>query len=60
MWFPPEEPWQYRLLDVLPRGVDPDQLAADRRLTPTERVEKLQRLNAAAKVFRDAVKAVTA
>lgn len=44
MWFPAEEPWQYRVLDQLPPGVDDAQLAQARRMTPTERVEAMCRL----------------
>lgn len=44
MWFPVEQPWQYRILDALPSGVDAAQLEAARRMTPTERVEAMVRL----------------
>ena len=44
MWLPVEEPWQYRVLDQLPPGVDPSQLERARNMTPTERVEAMVRL----------------
>lgn len=44
MWFPVEEPWQYRVLDRLPPGVDEAQLERARRMTPTERVEAVVQL----------------
>lgn len=44
MWFPPEQPWQYRILDRLPPGVDEAQLEQARRMTPTERVDAMQQL----------------
>ncbi|MCG5051528.1 MAG: hypothetical protein KA712_01080 [Myxococcales bacterium] len=42
MWFPVEEPWQYRILDQLPPGIDAAQLAQARSATPTERVEAMR------------------
>lgn len=39
MWTWVDEPWQYRVLDQLPPGVDLAQLRAALRLTPTQRVE---------------------
>lgn len=44
MWFPVEQPWQYRVLDLLPPGVDFAQLEQARQMTPTERVEAMCRL----------------
>ncbi len=44
MWFPVEQPWQYRVLDQLPSGIDAAQLAQARLMTPTERVEAMRRL----------------
>jgi hypothetical protein len=41
MWSFLEEPWQYRVLELLPPGVDRAQLAAAQRLTPTERLESV-------------------
>jgi hypothetical protein len=44
VWEPPDEPWQYRVLDLLPPGVDLAQLEQARKLTPTQRVEAAMRL----------------
>jgi hypothetical protein len=44
MWLPVDEPWQYRVLDRLPPGIDRAQLEAARRMTPTQRVEAMVRL----------------
>jgi hypothetical protein len=41
---PIDEPWQYRLLDLLPPGVDRAQLEAALKLTPTERLEAAVRI----------------
>jgi len=44
MWFFVDEPWQYRVLDALPRGVDLAQLEQMKRLTPSERLDAVARL----------------
>ncbi|MDX2018795.1 MAG: hypothetical protein SF187_01035 [Deltaproteobacteria bacterium] len=44
MWFPVDEPWQYRVLDQLAPGIDSEQLIQARAATPTERVEAMCRL----------------
>ena len=44
MWFFVEEPWQYRVLDRLPAGVDPAQLEATLKLTVTERLDAVAEL----------------
>lgn len=44
MWFPVDQPWQYRVLDRLPPGVDAAQLEQARRMSPTERVEAMRKL----------------
>jgi hypothetical protein len=44
MWFFVDEPWQYRVLDQLPAGIDRAQLEQARLMTPTERVEAVTRL----------------
>jgi hypothetical protein len=44
MWLCVEEPWQYRVLDELPAGVDRAQLERAAALSPTERVEAVVRL----------------
>lgn len=54
MWQPSTEPWQYRLLDALPPGVDVAQLAAARKMTPTERVEAARKLLEFAEMARTA------
>jgi lysozyme family protein len=36
--------WQYAVLDRLPPGIDHAQLDASLRMTPTERIDELQRL----------------
>jgi hypothetical protein len=45
MWRPVDEPWQYRVLDACPPGVDEAQLEAALRMTPAERIEAAQRLS---------------
>jgi hypothetical protein len=54
MWFPPDQPWQYRILDQLPSGVDVAQLEQARRMTPTERVEAMCRLVELGEMLRHA------
>jgi hypothetical protein len=44
MWFFAEEPWQYRILDELPPGIDRDQLERSRKLTPSERLDAVVEL----------------
>lgn len=55
MWFPVDEPWQYRVLDRLPAGVDVAQLEQARRMTPTERVEAMQRVVELGLLMRGAI-----
>jgi hypothetical protein len=43
-WNPTGPAWQYELLDRLPPGVDTTQLDWALGLTPTERLEELERL----------------
>jgi hypothetical protein len=43
-WQPIDPAWQYELLDRLPPGVDMTQLDHALRLTPSERLEELERL----------------
>jgi hypothetical protein len=38
-----ERTWDQRILDAIPSGTDETLIAENLRLTPTERVEKLQR-----------------
>jgi hypothetical protein len=44
MWRPAEHPWQYDVLDRLPPGVDERQMDHFLSLTPSERIDELQRL----------------
>jgi hypothetical protein len=54
MWFPVEQPWQYRVLDQLPPGIDEAQLEQARRMTPTERVEAMLRMVEIGEIIRRA------
>jgi hypothetical protein len=44
VWSFADEPWQYRVLDALPAGVDAAQLERTRKLTPSERIDALVEL----------------
>ena len=44
MWYFVDEPWQYRILDRLPPGIDQAQLERMQKLTPTERIEAVVEL----------------
>jgi hypothetical protein len=55
MWFFVEEPWQYRILDSLPGGVDHAQLAQMRKLTPSERIDAVTDAMEIGEEFRIAV-----
>jgi hypothetical protein len=44
MWSPPDRPWQYDVLDRLPPGIDESQIEYFLSLTPSERIDELQRL----------------
>lgn len=44
MWFFVDEPWQYRVLDRLPPGVDLDLLERAQHMTPTERLDAVVEL----------------
>ncbi len=44
--------WDERILALLPPSVDPTQIAEDLRLSPTERLEKLQELVASVAELR--------
>lgn len=54
MWRPVDEPWQYRVLDQLPSGVDLGQLERAAKLTPAERIEAAIELMAIAEELRRA------
>jgi hypothetical protein len=44
--------WDQRILALVPSSVDPTQVAEDLRLTPTQRLEKLQALLEATEQLR--------
>jgi hypothetical protein len=56
MWFFPEEPWQYRVLDQLAPGVDRAQLERSLRQTPTERLDAAAALVEFADALRQAMR----
>ena len=55
MWTFEEEPWQYRVLDRLPPGVDEAQLARTLAMTPSERLDAAIELMRFAEELRGAV-----
>jgi hypothetical protein len=55
-FWPVDEPWQYRVLDALPAGVDRAQLERNLQLSPTERIEAMMTLVATAEALRAALK----
>jgi hypothetical protein len=57
MWSFVEEPWQYRVLDDLPSGVDRAQLERARELSPAERLDDVARLMALAAELQQALAA---
>lgn len=44
MWYPVDEPWQYRVLDAMPPGIDEGQLRAALAMTPAERIAAAEEL----------------
>lgn len=52
MWFFVEEPWQYRVLDLLPPGVDRTLIERARKMTASERIDALEELCQAAEELR--------
>lgn len=44
MWYPVDEPWQYRVLDALPTGIDEAQLRAGLAMSPAERIAAAEEL----------------
>jgi hypothetical protein len=44
MWFFVDAPWQYRVLDSLPPGVDRAQLERARAMSPAERIDAAMEL----------------
>lgn len=55
-WYPIDEPWQYRVLDALPSGIDHAQLERARSMTPEERFDAAIALIAFGETMRDAMK----
>jgi hypothetical protein len=55
MWFFDDEPWQYRVLDRLPEGVDRAQLDRARMLSPTQRLDAAIALMEVGEALREAV-----
>jgi hypothetical protein len=55
MWRFIEEPWQYRVLDRLPQGVDPAQIAQMLKRTPTERLDAVVDFMLLAEEIRNAL-----
>lgn len=53
-WDPPARGWQHELIEKLPSGVDLAQIAANLKLTPTERLEKMLRFQRELEEMRDA------
>ncbi len=56
-WYWIDEPWQYRVLDALPPGVDEAQLAHALTLSPTERVQSVVDLMRVAQDLQSAMRA---
>lgn len=52
MWWPVDEPWQYRVLDSMPPSIDVEQLRRALAMTPTERVEAMRELMRTADALR--------
>ena len=55
MWSFEDEPWQYRVLDVLPNGVDAAQLEKALRLTPSQRIDAAVELMEAGEALQAAL-----
>ncbi len=54
-WYWTDEPWQYRVLDALPSGVDQAQLDHALTLSPTERVQSVMDLMSMAEDLQQAM-----
>ena len=52
MWWPVDEPWQYRVLDAMPPSIDEAQLRRALEMTPTERIEAMLELMRTAEALR--------
>ncbi len=57
MWYPVDEPWQYRVLDALPSGIDEAQLEANLAKTPAERIADAEELGRFAEAMQAARRA---
>lgn len=57
VWSWIDEPWQYRVLDALPSGVDEAQLDHALTLSPTERVQSVVDLMRVAADLQSAMRA---
>lgn len=55
VWRPVEDPWQYRVLDALPSGVDRAQLERARKWTFDERLDALTELMELAEALKSGV-----
>jgi hypothetical protein len=55
MWFFVDAPWQYRVLDSLPPGVDRAQLERARAMSPTERIDAATELMELGEALRQGV-----
>ncbi len=57
VWFPTDEPWQYRVIDQLPPGIDHAQLERALALTPSERIDAVIELMSFAADLKASVEA---
>lgn len=55
MWFFDDAPWQYRVLDCLPPGIDLAQLERARALSPAERIDAAMELMELGEALRKGV-----
>jgi hypothetical protein len=57
MWWYVDEPWQYRVLDLLPPGIDHAQLERARSMSATERLDAVVELMELGEALAEAVAA---
>ncbi len=57
MWTFADAPWQYRVLDSLPAGIDRAQLERARAMSPAERIDAAMELMELAEAMRRGVDA---
>lgn len=55
MWVFADAPWQYRVLDTLPPGIDRAQLERARAMTPAERIDAATQLMELGEAMRQGV-----